>query len=214
MILFYYTLTSMCFNDGGQTFEALRRCRPRADAGRDAARREPARPRAPSAPSRRLLRLHDSVSHWKSKLGAHAKEHATRHRALRAHLLLQRLLRSHRAAPLRPAFVTSFKISSLAPLMRAGGDAGSVATPADRLIASQRERHAAPAPRMRHVSAAAHVCAPAVPHRQATAGPQRPGLATATRPTAPRRTAQILPGEMGYGDIAQRVIRRLLLQRN
>ena len=34
------------------------------------------------------------------------------------------------------------------------------------------------------------------------------------RPTAPRRIAQILSGEMGYGDIAQRVIRRLLLQRN
>ena len=33
------------------------------------------------------------------------------------------------------------------------------------------------------------------------------------RPTAPRRIAQILSGEMGYGDIAQRVIRRLLLQR-
>ncbi len=31
------------------------------------------------------------------------------------------------------------------------------------------------------------------------------------RPTAPRRIAQILSGEMGYGDIAQRVIRRLLL---
>jgi len=30
------------------------------------------------------------------------------------------------------------------------------------------------------------------------------------RPTAPRRIAQILSGEMGYGDIAQRVIRRLL----
>ena len=29
------------------------------------------------------------------------------------------------------------------------------------------------------------------------------------RPTAPRRIAQILSGEMGYGDIAQRVIRRL-----
>lgn len=34
------------------------------------------------------------------------------------------------------------------------------------------------------------------------------------RPTAPRRIAQILSGEMGYGDIAQRVIRRLMLQRN
>ncbi len=33
------------------------------------------------------------------------------------------------------------------------------------------------------------------------------------RPTAPQRIAQILSGEMGYGDIAQRVIRRLLLQR-
>ena len=33
------------------------------------------------------------------------------------------------------------------------------------------------------------------------------------RPTAPRRIAQILSGEMGYGDIAQRVINRLLLQR-
>lgn len=33
------------------------------------------------------------------------------------------------------------------------------------------------------------------------------------RPTAPRRIAQILSGEMGYGDIAQRVIRRLLLKR-
>jgi geranylgeranyl reductase family protein len=32
------------------------------------------------------------------------------------------------------------------------------------------------------------------------------------RPTAPHRIAQILSGEMGYGDIAQRVIRRLLLQ--
>jgi geranylgeranyl reductase family protein len=32
------------------------------------------------------------------------------------------------------------------------------------------------------------------------------------RPTAPRRIAQILSGEMGYGDIAQRVIRRLLFQ--
>ncbi len=30
------------------------------------------------------------------------------------------------------------------------------------------------------------------------------------RPTAPRRIAQILSGEMGYGDIAQRVIRRLM----
>ena len=34
------------------------------------------------------------------------------------------------------------------------------------------------------------------------------------RPTAPRRIAQILSGEMGYGDIAQRVINRLLLQRS
>ena len=33
------------------------------------------------------------------------------------------------------------------------------------------------------------------------------------RPTAPQRIAQILSGEMGYEDIAQRVIRRLLLQR-
>ncbi|MEB3350236.1 MAG: NAD(P)/FAD-dependent oxidoreductase [Cyanobacteriota bacterium] len=33
------------------------------------------------------------------------------------------------------------------------------------------------------------------------------------RPTAPQRIAQILAGEMGYGDIAQRVIRRLMLQR-
>lgn len=33
------------------------------------------------------------------------------------------------------------------------------------------------------------------------------------RPTAPRRIAQILSGEMGYGDIAQRVIKRLLFQR-
>ena len=33
------------------------------------------------------------------------------------------------------------------------------------------------------------------------------------RPTAPQRIAQILSGEMGYGDIAQRVIKRLLLQR-
>jgi geranylgeranyl reductase family protein len=32
------------------------------------------------------------------------------------------------------------------------------------------------------------------------------------RPTAPRRIAQILSGELGYGDIAQRVIRRLLLK--
>jgi geranylgeranyl reductase family protein len=32
------------------------------------------------------------------------------------------------------------------------------------------------------------------------------------RPTAPQRIAQILSGQMGYGDIAQRVIRRLLLQ--
>jgi geranylgeranyl reductase family protein len=34
------------------------------------------------------------------------------------------------------------------------------------------------------------------------------------RPTAPQRIAQILSGEMGYGDIAQRVIRRLLFQGN
>jgi len=34
------------------------------------------------------------------------------------------------------------------------------------------------------------------------------------RPTAPQRIAQILSGEMGYGDIAQRVIKRLLLQRS
>ena len=33
------------------------------------------------------------------------------------------------------------------------------------------------------------------------------------RPTAPQRIAQLLSGEMGYGDIAQRVIRRLLFQR-
>lgn len=33
------------------------------------------------------------------------------------------------------------------------------------------------------------------------------------RPTAPRRIAQILSGEMGYGDIAQRVIRRLMFNR-
>ena len=33
------------------------------------------------------------------------------------------------------------------------------------------------------------------------------------RPTAPRRIAQILSGEMGSGDSAQRVIKRLLLQR-
>jgi geranylgeranyl reductase family protein len=33
------------------------------------------------------------------------------------------------------------------------------------------------------------------------------------RPTAPQRIAQILSGEMSYGDIAQRVIRRLLFQR-
>jgi flavin-dependent dehydrogenase len=32
------------------------------------------------------------------------------------------------------------------------------------------------------------------------------------RPTAPQRIAQILSGEMGYGDIAQRAIRRLLFQ--
>ena len=34
------------------------------------------------------------------------------------------------------------------------------------------------------------------------------------RPTAPQRIAQILSGEMGYGDIAQRVIKRLLFQQN
>ena len=34
------------------------------------------------------------------------------------------------------------------------------------------------------------------------------------RPTAPKRISQILSGEMGYGDIAQRVIKRLLLQRS
>tara|TARA_B100002052_G_scaffold143913_1_gene131664 strand:- start:553 stop:1689 length:1137 start_codon:yes stop_codon:yes gene_type:complete len=34
------------------------------------------------------------------------------------------------------------------------------------------------------------------------------------RPTAPQRIAQILSGEMSYGDIAQRVIRRLLLKTN
>ncbi len=33
------------------------------------------------------------------------------------------------------------------------------------------------------------------------------------RPTAPQRIAQILSGEMSYADIAQRVIKRLLLQR-
>ncbi len=33
------------------------------------------------------------------------------------------------------------------------------------------------------------------------------------RPTAPQRIAQILSGEMGYGDIAQRVIKRLMFQR-
>ena len=33
------------------------------------------------------------------------------------------------------------------------------------------------------------------------------------RPTAPQRIAQILSGEMSYGDIAQRVIRRLIFQR-
>ena len=33
------------------------------------------------------------------------------------------------------------------------------------------------------------------------------------RPTAPQRIAQILSGDMGYGDIAQRVIKRLLFQR-
>jgi geranylgeranyl reductase family protein len=33
------------------------------------------------------------------------------------------------------------------------------------------------------------------------------------RPTAPQRIAQILSGEMGYGDIAQRAIRRLLFQK-
>ena len=32
------------------------------------------------------------------------------------------------------------------------------------------------------------------------------------RPTAPQRIAQILSGEMGYGDIAQRVIKRLVFQ--
>ncbi len=32
------------------------------------------------------------------------------------------------------------------------------------------------------------------------------------RPTAPQRIAEILSGKMGYGDIAQRVIRRLLFQ--
>ncbi len=32
------------------------------------------------------------------------------------------------------------------------------------------------------------------------------------RPTAPQRIAQILSGKMGYGDIAQRVIKRLLLK--
>jgi hypothetical protein len=34
------------------------------------------------------------------------------------------------------------------------------------------------------------------------------------RPTAPQRIAQILSGEMGYGDIAQRVIKRLMFQRS
>ncbi|KGG16438.1 MULTISPECIES: NAD(P)/FAD-dependent oxidoreductase [unclassified Prochlorococcus] len=34
------------------------------------------------------------------------------------------------------------------------------------------------------------------------------------RHTAPQRIAQILSGKMGYGDIAQRVIKRLLFQRN
>ncbi len=33
------------------------------------------------------------------------------------------------------------------------------------------------------------------------------------RPTAPKRIAEILSGEMGYGDIATRVIKRLLFQR-
>jgi len=33
------------------------------------------------------------------------------------------------------------------------------------------------------------------------------------RPTAPERIAQILSGEMGYGDIANRVIKRLVLQK-
>ncbi len=33
------------------------------------------------------------------------------------------------------------------------------------------------------------------------------------RPTAPQRIGQILSGDMGYGDIAQRVIKRLLFQR-
>ena len=32
------------------------------------------------------------------------------------------------------------------------------------------------------------------------------------RPTAPKRIAQILSGEMGYEDIAQRVIKRLIFQ--
>jgi len=34
------------------------------------------------------------------------------------------------------------------------------------------------------------------------------------RPTAPQRIAEILSGKMGYGDIATRVIKRLLLQRS
>jgi len=34
------------------------------------------------------------------------------------------------------------------------------------------------------------------------------------RPTAPQRIAQILSGQMGYGDIAQRVIKRLLFQQS
>ena len=33
------------------------------------------------------------------------------------------------------------------------------------------------------------------------------------RPSAPKRISQILSGDMGYGDIAQRVIKRLLLKR-
>ncbi|MFN9912132.1 MAG: hypothetical protein ACK53L_06090, partial [Pirellulaceae bacterium] len=33
------------------------------------------------------------------------------------------------------------------------------------------------------------------------------------RPTAPQRIAEILSGEVGYGDIAQRVIKRLMFQR-
>ena len=34
------------------------------------------------------------------------------------------------------------------------------------------------------------------------------------RPTAPQRIAEILSGKMGYGDIATRVIKRLLFQRS